>query len=129
MAKELAVAPSRTRNGIGRAAPRVTHSGREDRAERFLSRDRLRLGPLLTVSESRRAGNRERVRLRSELRCECARPNCTETVPGVAETHRGNHRRFVVSPAHVEGSVVVRAADRFFVVEPAGYAFTRSQNG
>jgi hypothetical protein len=39
-------------------------------------------------------------------------------VPAAAETHRGIAQRLVVSPAHFEGGVVVRAADRFFVVDP-----------
>jgi hypothetical protein len=43
------------------------------------------------------------------------------------ETQRGISQRFVVTPAHFEGGVVVRAADRFFVVEPGGYAFVQSQ--
>jgi hypothetical protein len=43
-------------------------------------------------------------------------------VPAVAETHRGIGERFVVMPAHFDGGVVVRAADRFFVVDPDGYA-------
>jgi len=81
------------------------------------------------VSDSRRAGNRERVGLVSELRCECGRPNCRDTVPAVAETQRGAAERFVVTPAHFEDGVVVRAADRFFVVEPDAYAFVKSQSG
>jgi hypothetical protein len=86
--------------------------------ERIPSRKRLRSDPVPTVSESRRATNRGRIGLGSELRCECARPNCRETVPAAAETHRGIAQRVVVSPAHFEGGFVVRAADRFFVVEP-----------
>jgi hypothetical protein len=84
--------------------------------------------PALAVSESRRADNRERSDLVSELRCECARPNCTDTVPAVAEIHRGTADTFVMKPAHFEGGVVVRAADRFFVVEHRGYA-VKSQSG
>jgi len=81
------------------------------------------------VSESRRARNRERISLVSELRCECARSNCRDTLPAEAETHRGRPERFVVTPAHFEGGVVVRAADRFFVVQPHAYAFLKSQSG
>jgi hypothetical protein len=53
---------------------------------------------------------------------------CTGTVPAVAETHRGTADTFVMKPAHFEGGVVVRAADRFFVVEHRGYA-VKSQSG
>jgi len=64
-----------------------------------------------------RAGDREHVGLVAELRCECGRPNCTETLPAGAEAHRGMGARLVVAPAHFNDGVVVRAADRFFVVE------------
>lgn len=81
------------------------------------------------MSESRRDGNRELIGLVSELRCECGRPNCRATVPAVAETQRGIAERLVVTPAHFEGGVVVRAADHFFVVEPGGPALVNSQRG
>lgn len=47
----------------------------------------------------------------------------THSVRGLdaAELHRGIAERLVVVPAHFEGGVVVRAADRFFVVEHDGY--------
>jgi hypothetical protein len=80
------------------------------------------------LGESRRAGNHERIGLGSELRCECARPSCRGTVPAAAETQRGSSQRFVVIPAHFEAGVVVRAADRFFVVEPGRYAFVTSES-
>jgi hypothetical protein len=35
----------------------------------------------------------------------------------------------VVTPAHFEAGVVVRAADRFFVVEPDGYTLGTSRSG
>jgi hypothetical protein len=129
MAATPAIPASPGRERMGRAGPAVALSGRAQRPARSPSRDRLRSGPLLTVSESRRAGNRERIGTVSELRCECARPNCTDTVPAVAETQRGIAERFVVSPAHFEGGVVVRAADSFFVVDPGGHAFVNSQSG
>jgi hypothetical protein len=81
---------------------------------------------MVTLNESRRADNREHRGLVSELRCECARPNCTDTVPAAAETHRGIAERFVMKPAHFEGGVVVRAHDRFFVVEQSGHASAKS---
>jgi hypothetical protein len=64
-----------------------------------------------------RAGDREHVGLVAELRCECGRPSCTETLPAGAEAHRGMGSRFVVAPAHFNDGVVVRAADRYFVVD------------
>ena len=70
----------------------------------------------LRLSEARRAWNRERIGLVSELLCECTRPTCRDTVPAVANTHRSMADHFLVAPAHVEGNVVIRAADRFFIV-------------
>jgi len=80
----------------------------------------------LTLSEARRAGNRARIGLVSELRCECARPNCTETLPGVAGTHR-RADQLVVTPAHLDGGVAARIADRFFVIESRGDAMRHSR--
>jgi hypothetical protein len=54
-----------------------------------------------------------------ELRCECGHPNCRATLPSLAETFRGRADRRLVMPAHSTGERVVRAADRFFVVERA----------
>ena len=125
----LAIAASPRRAGIDRAGRRVARSGAVDRAARSPSRESLRSGPARTTSESRRAGNRELIDLASELRCECGRPNCRATVPAAAETQRGIAERLVVTPAHFEGGVVVRAADRFFVVEPGGYTLATSQSG
>ena len=82
-------------------------------------RDR-RLLQRLSRSEAVRAWNRERIGLVFELRCECGRPMCADTVPVAAETHRGSADRFVVAPAHFGGGMVVRAADRFFVVDSGG---------
>jgi len=96
--------------GVGASPTRVGTYRAGRRAEANESRAR-KLAP--------RADNRERVGLVAELRCECGRPNCTETVPAVAEAHRGIGGRFVVVPAHFNDGVVVRAADRFFVVESA----------
>jgi hypothetical protein len=83
------------------------------------------------VREARRAGNRVRSGFVAQLRCECARPSCRETFPAAAEAHRGMAERFIVVPAHLDGIVmpadiggvtVVRAADRFFVLELDGRA-------
>ncbi len=51
-----------------------------------------------------------------ELACECGRLDCRERLPVVAERHRGIGR-LLVAPEHLNGELVVRAADRFFVVE------------
>ena len=80
-----------------------------------VARERLRLSPR-ALSEARRAWNRDRVGLVSDLRCECTRPSCRGRVPAVAESHRRRADQFVVAPAHFDDGVVVRAADRFFVV-------------
>ena len=72
------------------------------------------------LSEGLRDLNREGIGLVAELRCECGQPTCTDTLPLAAESHRGTGGRFVVAPAHFHAGVVVRAADRFFVVEPSG---------
>ena len=129
MAETLAIPASPRRGGTGRNGRRAVRSSQKDGALLSRSRERLRAAPALPVSELRRARNRQRISLVSELRCECARSNCRDTVPAVAETHRGIAERFVVTPAHFEDGVVVRAADSFFVVQPHAYAFVKSQSG
>jgi hypothetical protein len=129
MAETLAIPASPRRGGTGRTGRRVAHSSQKDGALLSRSRERLRAAPALPVNELRRARTRERVGLMSELRCECARSNCRDMLPAVAETHRGIAERFVVAPAHFEDGVVVRAADRFFVIQPHAYAFVKSQSG
>ena len=78
------------------------------------------------VMEARRAGNALLGVADAELRCECTLPDCRETFPAAAELCRGRADRFIVVPAHLGVVVtpanicdgrVVRAADRFFVVE------------
>jgi len=71
----------------------------------------------LALREARRTWNRDRIGLVAELRCECTRPSCRDRLPAVAERHRSAADQFLVAPAHLEDGVVVRAADRFFVVE------------
>ncbi len=71
----------------------------------------------LTLGESRRAWNRDRIGLLTDLLCECTRPSCRETVPALAEAHRRMADQFAVAPAHLDGGIVVRVADRFFVIE------------
>ena len=94
----------------------------------FLERSRTRLpAPTklhpspstgLELAAVRRAVNRERSGYVAQLRCECARPGCRDAFPAAAEAHRGTDDRFIVAPTHVDGGMVVlRAADRFFVVE------------
>jgi hypothetical protein len=69
------------------------------------------------LAAARRAVNRERISIVLQLRCECTRPRCRESFPTAAERHRGGGDRFIVVPAHVDHGLVVRAADRFFVVQ------------
>ena len=82
---------------------------------------RLARGP--SLAPARRAGNVERRDFVTRLRCECALPSCRETFPAVAESYRGTAERFiVVTPQlkfaeNLDDATVVRAADRFFVVE------------
>jgi hypothetical protein len=82
--------------------------------------------PLLDLAPSRRAGSIECRRFVSGLRCECGQLSCRETFPAAAGSHRGNAGRVIVVPAHLgaivsltdlDNGTVVRAADRFFVVE------------
>ena len=84
-----------------------------------------------SLAPARRAGNLERSGFVARLHCECALPSCRETFPAAAQSHRGTTERFIVVPAHLGGIVttatfhdgtVVRAADRFFVVELNGSA-------
>lgn len=76
-----------------------------------------RPGASLALSEARRAWNRDRIGLLAALRCECPHPACTGTVPVVAEVHRRMPDQFLVAPDHHDGGDVVKAADKFFVVE------------
>src|SRR6185437_14813427 len=73
--------------GAYRAAPRVVRPRSRSGDPDLATRKRIRSRPL-GLSEARGAGNRARIGLASELRCECTRPNCTEMLPGVAGTHR-----------------------------------------
>jgi hypothetical protein len=70
----------------------------------------------MELAAARRAVNRERSSVALELCCECTRRICREILPALAERHRGSGDRFIVVPAHVDHGIVVRAADRFFVV-------------
>jgi hypothetical protein len=110
--------------GAYRAAPRVVRPRSRSGDPDLATRERIRSRPL-GLSEARRAGNRARIGLASELRCECTRANCTEMLPGVAGTHR-RAGQLVVAPAHFDGRVVARVADRFFVIEARGDAIRPS---
>jgi hypothetical protein len=68
------------------------------------------------LSDARRAENRARGH--RELICECTRPACSARLPACADEERGATGCFVVEPTHFDhdGGLVVRAADRFFVV-------------
>lgn len=78
------------------------------------------------LMEARRAGNAALGASDAERWCECALPDCRAMVPAVAELCRGTADRFIVVPAHlgvvvtpagISDGRVVRAADRFFVVD------------
>ena len=106
----------------------VPRSGGASRAADFNLATREWIGSSpLALSEARRAGNRDRIGLFSQLRCECTRPNCTETLPAVAETHRRAADQLIVAPAHFDGGVVARCADQFFVIESLGDAILNSR--
>ena len=100
-----------------RGAPGAVRPRPPSRGSSLATDERIRWSPL-ALSEARRAWNRDRIGLVPVLRCECARSSCRDRVPSVADTHRKAPGQFVVTPAHFEWGVVVRAADRFFVVEP-----------
>jgi hypothetical protein len=79
---------------------------------------RARSNGTASLSWLRRAQNQKKTARRGELRCECPDPACRETFPARAVSHRGTPGRFIVAPMHANGATVVRAADRFFVVDP-----------
>ena len=118
---EVPVAAFLRRGVASRSAPGVGRPGPPSADASLTVREWIRSGPLV-LSEARRAWNRDRIGLVSVFRCECTRPSCRGGVPADAETHRRAVDQFVVAPAHFDGGVVVRAADRFFVVELRGHA-------
>jgi hypothetical protein len=124
MVDEAVVALPRPRGAL-RAAPSVVQPGPRSADPIPTTRQWIRSSPL-ALSEARRAWNRDRSALVSDLRCECTRPSCRGRVPAVAESHRRRADQFVVAPAHFDDGVVVRAADRFFVVESRGRVIGRS---
>jgi len=111
--------------GAYRAAPSLAQPVRSSRGPRLATPEWRRSSPL-ALSEARRAWNRDRIALASDLRCECTRSGCRDRVPAVAETHRREADQFVVAPAHFGGGVVVRVADRFFVVELCAHTVRQS---
>jgi hypothetical protein len=111
--------------GADRSAPSLMRPGSPSAGLNLATREWIRSGPL-ALSEARRASNRAGIGLVSELRCECTRPNCTEKLPCVAGTHR-TADQLLVSPAHLDGGVVARAADRFFVIESRSHAIRHSR--
>jgi len=124
MVDEAVVALPRRRGAL-RAAPNVVQPRRPSADPIPATRQWILSSPL-ALSEARRAWNRDRSALVVDLRCECTRPSCRGRVPAVAESHRRGADQFVVSPAHFDHGVVVRAADRFFVVESRGRVIGRS---
>jgi hypothetical protein len=116
---DVAVVALPRSGGAVRAAPSVVQPGPPSADPILTTRQWIRSSPL-ALSKARRAWNRDRIGLVSDLRCECTRPSCRGRVPAVAESHRRGADQFVVAPAHFHDGVVVRAADRFFVVESRG---------
>lgn len=62
----------------------------------------------------------------AELPCECGRPGCRATVPIAAESHRGVLGHLIVSPLHADRGTVIRAADRYFVLEVKAHGLIRA---
>jgi hypothetical protein len=122
---EVPVVALLRRGDASRPASSVVRPGPPSADRSLAAREWIRSSPL-ALSEARRAWNRDRVGLVSDLRCECTRPSCRGRVPAVAEIHRRVANQFVVAPAHFDGGVVVRAADRFFVVELRGHSVRQS---
>lgn len=52
-------------------------------------------------------------------------------LPAVAELHRNAADQFIVAPSHFDGCTVIRAADRFFVIESHEHTadYSRSKDG
>jgi hypothetical protein len=125
---EAPVVTSLRRAGSDRARLREPASHPAEGHSLRVDPERLRPRRPRSLSEARRTWNREHIGTVSELRCECTRPSCQGTVPAAAEAHRGRTERFIVTPAHLNGGVVARAADRFFVVEPVRPARPQSQS-
>jgi hypothetical protein len=78
------------------------------------------------VSEARRARNLELGEFATRLCCECGRAGCRKSFPAAAGSYRGTDERFILAPVHLgaivtltdlDECIVVRADDRFFVVE------------
>jgi hypothetical protein len=117
-------APRRSRR-VSRLAPRGVLPGPSstDRATREWAQSNPR-----ALSEARRAGNRAHIDAVRELRCECTVPNCSEMLPAAAALHRKDADQFIVAPAHFAGCTVIRAADRFFVVESPEYTGNHSRS-
>jgi hypothetical protein len=78
----------------------------------------MSVAPVVRSPQRRGRAPAKRTTVVSGLRCECGAPTCTVMLPVAAERHRRSADSVIVIPAHFAGGVVVRAADRFFVVEP-----------
>jgi len=81
------------------------------------------LGRLPSVRERTRTLNRDPINRSSApdpesgFWCECARPGCSVRLPLAVERHRRLPELFIVASGHVDGDIVVGAADRFMIVE------------
>ena len=111
---EVPVSAPRNPRRVFRPTPRGVPPGPSstDRATREWAQSNPR-----ALSEARRAGNRAHIDAVRELRCECTVSNCSEMLPAAAAMHRKAADQFIVAPAHFDGCTVIRAADRFFVIE------------
>ena len=49
--------------------------------------------------------------------CECGSARCRQTVPAAAEAYRRSPDELIVAPEHRGADEILRAADRFFIVE------------
>jgi hypothetical protein len=107
---------ARTRVGLGQPAPTVTRARHAASLNGRAARGGNPLALVSALRETRRAENKRNLGLVTELRCECAIPNCRQTYPAAANYHRGAGDRFIVAPGHYNGATPVKVADRFFVI-------------
>jgi hypothetical protein len=104
---------------VSEMTPRVAQRATPRARSKLSTRQSIRSSSL-ALGEARRAWNRDRIGLVSDLRCECTRPSCEALVPAVADTHRKEATQFIIASTHFDGGLVVRVADRFFVIELCG---------
>jgi hypothetical protein len=112
---QVQASSARTRVGLGPSVPTTPREHPAALTRQAVGRaGSLALSPLL--SEKRREENRRHSGAEGDLLCECGIPNCRETVPAAAASHRGTKDCYIVTPNHVNGEIPVGVADRFFVI-------------